>query len=110
MTIHFYNKKTTKYLHVVGCDVVHFGIKYDKQEITSISYIPETTFIWQCIHYGINNVSGYAELQFGLPADDWEILGVANEDTMFAITTQFVRMSGDGIQISDDLKEGGGTT
>ena len=110
MTILFYSRKTTKSLHVVGCDVVHFGIKYDKQEITSINYIPETTFIWQCIHYGINNVSGYAELQFALPVDEWEILGVANEDTMFAITQQYVLMSGDGIQISDDLKEGGDTT
>ncbi len=109
MTIHFRNLKTSSSLHVVGADVVHFGIKYDKQAITSIKFIPERTFIWQCIHYGINNVSGYAELQFALPADDWEILGVANEDTMFAIPKQYVLMSGDGITISDDLKEGGDT-
>lgn len=109
MTIHFRDPKTSRSLHVVGADVIHFGIKYDKQSITSLTVIPERTYIWQCIHYGIANVSGYAELQFALPADEWEILGVANEDTMFAITQQYVHMSGDGITISDDLKEGGDT-
>lgn len=109
MTILFRSNKTSQTLHVVGADCVHYGVKYDKQTITTIKHIPVLTYIWQCIRYGINNVSGYAEMQFGLPADEWEILGVANEDTMFAITRQYVHMSGAGITISDDLKEGGDT-
>lgn len=109
MTILFRNNKTSQTLHVVGADRVHYGVKYDKQTITTIKHIPDFTYIWRCIHYGIANVSEYAELQLGLPADEWEILGVANEDTMFAITQQYVHMSGNGITISDDLKEGGDT-